>query len=165
MGKLDMYFQFLIEDRSTEVLIHHVMKKFKEKYVGKDIFYDTKSFSGIGHLRTSGNLWERKSGNLLNNLHLYLRAFDRSLSGMSQSAIVVVLDNDTRDYNKFQMELEQVATESVMMLDCIFCIAVKEMEAWLLGDENAIISAYPQAKRKFLKNHCCQHTHPKKELL
>lgn len=32
-----------------------------------------------------------------------------------------------------------------------FCVAVKEMEAWLLGDENAIWEAYPLAKKNTLK--------------
>lgn len=60
-----MYFQFLIEDRSTEILVGHVMEKLKNKYSDKEIYYDIKSFSGIGHLRTTGNLMERKGGNLL----------------------------------------------------------------------------------------------------
>ena len=127
-----MYFQFLIEDMSSEILIRHVMNKIKMKYQDKEIYYDSRSFSGIGHLKNSGNLFERKGGNLLNNLRSYLRGFDRSLRNMDQAAIIVVLDNDKRDF---------------------FCIAVKEMEAWLLGDENAIWSAYPNARRKYLKEY------------
>ena len=49
-----MYFQFLIEDSSTEILIGHVMNKLKSMSVDKEILYDTKSFKGIGHLRTNG---------------------------------------------------------------------------------------------------------------
>lgn len=45
---------------------------------------------------------ERKGGNLLKNLHLYLRGFDRALAGMGENAaIVVVLDNDNRDKTTF----------------------------------------------------------------
>lgn len=88
------------------------MEKLQGKYPDKEISYDTKSFSGIGHLRTSGNLMERKSGNLLNNLYLYLRGFDRSLALMKNAAIIVVLDNDKRDYNVFRQELEQTAKEA-----------------------------------------------------
>ena len=36
-----MYFQFLIEDQSTEILVGHVMGKLKEKYPEKEILYDT----------------------------------------------------------------------------------------------------------------------------
>lgn len=146
-----MYFQFLIEDISTEILIKHVMEKLKKKYANKEIEYDTKSFKGIGHLPTKGNVLERKSGNLLNNLQIYLRGFDRSLANMRHAAIIVVLDNDKRDNEAFQQLLDKIANESVMLTDHVVCIAVKEMEAWLLGDENAIISAYPFAKKKNLK--------------
>ncbi|MGO5071782.1 hypothetical protein [Roseburia faecis] len=148
-----MYFQFLIEDQSTEILVGHVMEKLKEKYPEKEILYDSKPFKGIGHLPTKGNLMERKGGNLLNNLHIYLRGFDKKLAGMEHATIVVVLDNDKRDYNIFQQNLNQVAKDVVMLTDYAFCIAVKEMEAWLLGDEDAIYGAYPEAKKKFLKNY------------
>ena len=148
-----MYFQFLIEDLSTEILIGHVMEKLQKKYPDKVVCYDTKSFNGIGHLRITGNLMERKGGNLLNNLHLYLRGFDRSLSSMKNAAIIVVLDNDKRNPEVFQQELEQVAKEAVMLTDYVFCIAVKEMEAWLFGDENAILNAYPSAKRKYIRSY------------
>lgn len=148
-----MYFQFLIEDASAEILIGHVMGKLQDKYPEKEILFDTKSFTGIGHLRTTGNLMERKGGNLLNNLHIYLRGFDRSLSSMENAAIIVVLDNDQRDVEKFRQDLEQVAKESLMFTDHVFCIAVKEMEAWLLGDEEAIEKAYPMIKKKYLKTY------------
>lgn len=146
-----MHFQFLIEDRSTEILVKHVIDKLKNKYPEKEITFDIKSFSGIGHLRTTGNLMERKSGNLLNNLHMYLRAFDQTLRYMEHAAIVVVLDNDARNQEAFRQELELVAREAVVLTDHVFGIAVKEMEAWLLGDEEAILRAYPLAKRKVLK--------------
>lgn len=146
-----MYFQFLIEDVSTEILVGHIMEKLKKKYPHKEIYADTKSFSGIGHLRNSGNLMERKGGNLLNNLYMYLRAFDRALSSMDHAAIVVVVDNDKRDFEDFRMKLEQIARDAMVLTDYVFCIAIKEMEAWLLGDENAILKAYPLAKRKYIK--------------
>lgn len=148
-----MYFQFLIEDRSTEILIKHVMEKLKYRYSDEDIIYDTKSFKGIGHLRTTGDIMNRKSGNLLNDLSLYLKGFDKSLSCVKNAAIIIVLDNDMRDCESFKIELQQFAQNIVTNTDYVFCIAVKEMEAWLLGDENAILSAYPMAKRKVIKNY------------
>ena len=77
-----MYVQFLIEDKSTEKLVCHVMDKLKARYSDKYIDYDTRSFKGI---------------------------------------------------------------------DYAFCIAVKEMEAWLLGDIEAIEKAYPNAKKTAIK--------------
>ena len=46
-----MYFQFLIEDESTEVLIGHIMEKLIKHYCGREIYYDSKSFHGLGHLK------------------------------------------------------------------------------------------------------------------
>lgn len=148
-----MYFQFLIEDKSTEILINHVMEKIKEKYPDQYIDFNIKSFKGIGHLSAKGSLQERKGSGLLNNLHSYLRGFDRALAQMPLAAIIVVLDNDKRDCTEFQNTLDNIAKECVQLTDCAVCIAVKEMEAWLLGDENAIYSAYPNAKKKHLKSY------------
>ena len=53
----------------------------------------------------------------------------------------------------FKKTLDTVVKESVMCTDCVVCIAVKEMEAWLLGDEEAIVSAYPNAKKKYLRSY------------
>ena len=148
-----MYFQFLIEDKSTEVLVNHVMEKLQQLYPGKYVDFNIKSFKGIGHLSTQGSLQERKGSSLLNNLRLYLRGFDRSLSHMPHASIIVVLDNDKRNCAEFQKTLDKIAAESVMVTDCVVCIAVKEMEAWLFGDEDAITSAYPNAKKKYLKSY------------
>ncbi len=35
----------------------------------------------------------------------------------------------------------------MILTDHVFCVAVKEMEAWLLGDIEAIEKAYPKLKR------------------
>ncbi len=148
-----MYFQFLIEDESTEVLIHHVMEKLKENYREKEIYYDSKSFHGLGHLKRTGGLQERKTGNLLNDLRMYLRAFDRKLSGMKNTSIVVVLDNDMNETKIFREKLEKLAIENMIFTDHVFCIAVKEMEAWLLGDMNAIEAAYPKVRKNAIKNY------------
>lgn len=148
-----MYFQFLIEDESTEVLIGHIMEKLIKHYCGREIYYDSKSFHGLGHLKRTGNLTDRKTGNLLNDLRMYLRAFDRKLSGMKDTAIVVVLDNDMRDTEMFRKELEILAIESMVFTDHVFCIAVKEMEAWLLGDMEAIEAAYPNVRKGAVKNY------------
>ncbi|MCQ4636944.1 DUF4276 family protein [Anaerovorax odorimutans] len=148
-----MYFQFLIEDRSTEILVGHVMEKLQLVYPEQSIYFNTKAFTGIGNLRTKGDLMERKGGNLLDNLYRYLRGFDRCLQEMNGAAIVIILDNDRRDTKEFMQQLERVAQQSIMITDHVFCVAVKEMEAWLLGDENAIMRAYPNAKTKFLSGY------------
>lgn len=37
-----MYFQFLIEDRSTNILVEHVMEKLSKQYIEKNIVWNIK---------------------------------------------------------------------------------------------------------------------------
>ncbi len=63
----------------------------------------------------------------------------------------MVLDNDTRDTEKFRAELNEISVKHRIEVDHVYCIAVEEAEAWLLGDEDALIKAYPAAKMQSLR--------------
>ena len=143
-----MHFQFLIEDQSSAVLMEILMKKIMLS--NPNITYDCKSFKGIGGFTKKNTLKETKSGKLLNDLATYLRGFNKSLQYI-RAAIIVVLDNDDRDIDAFRSELESVAVYNKITIDHVFCIAVEEVEAWLLGDEKALLAAYPLARMQVLK--------------
>lgn len=145
-----MYFQFLIEDQSSAELIEILMKKIADVYPG--ITYSCKSFKGIGGFTKKNTVKETKTGKLLNDLATYLRGFNRSLRYID-AAIIVVLDNDDRNTDVFREELEDVAEKNNIDIDHVFCIAVEEVEAWLLGDEEALLKAYPSAKIQVLKSY------------
>lgn len=148
-----MYFQFLIEDKSTGILVGHIMNKIKQEYLETEVVWDIKSFGGIGHLNKKGTVLEQKTGKLLNDLPMYMRGFDKSLQKMQGAALIVVVDNDRRDTGQFRKELENIAISNAILCDYVFCVAVKEMEAWLLGDTEAIKKAYPDAKMQCLKRY------------
>ncbi len=132
-----MYFQFLTEDKSTEVLVEQIMNKLKDAYPEKELFYDIKSFHGIGHLKMRGNVQQQKTGKLLNDLFPIMRGIGKALLQVEHAAIIVILDNDKNDRTAFQNELNHMAVSNMIFADHEFCIAVKEMEAWLLGDVKA----------------------------
>lgn len=138
-----MYFQFLIEDKSSEILIDILMKKIIKNC--DDVSYRTKSFKGIGGFTSKNIVKDTKKGTLLTDLATYLRAFNQSLSGI-KSAVFVILDNDERDTVEFRRCLEEVSELNNITVDHVYCIAVEEIEAWLLGDKEAILKAYPNAK-------------------
>lgn len=148
-----MHFQFLIEDKSTEILVDHVMEKLAGRYMEKEISWNIKSFKGIGNLCRKGNILERKTGKLLNDLPMYMRAFSKVLQNMKHAALIIVLDNDQRDIQKFRQELEDIAVSNMILCDYVFCVAVKEMEAWLLGDMEAIKEAYPGARIQYIRKY------------
>lgn len=148
-----MYVQFLVEDKSTEILVTHIMEKLKDQNLDREIYYDTKPFKGIGHLPKRGTPLERKTGQLLNDLPMFLRAFDKKLRNMPNAVIMVILDNDNRKPEEFRTQLYEMAQQNMILSDHVFCIAVKEMEAWLLGDMNAIEKAYPHVRKSAGKDY------------
>ena len=138
-----MHFQFLIEDQSSATLIEILMQRIS--LTNGDITFNCKPFKGLGGFTKKNTVKETKSGKLLNDLATYLRGFNKSLQCFP-AVIIVVLDNDTRNTNDFLAELNQVAQQNKINIDHVFCIAVEEVEAWLLGDEAAVLAAYPSAK-------------------
>jgi len=151
-----MYYYFLLEDMSGECLVRQVMEKFSS--VHQDVYYDCKSFKGIGGFTKKNTVKETRDGKLLNDLATYLRGFNKSLQNMD-AAVFVVVDNDERNPLEFRNQLEQLARENLIVINHVFCIAIEEMEAWLLGDENALLNAYPQAKlsakRSYVQDSIC----------
>lgn len=150
-----MHFQFLIEDYSGQVLVEKDMQKLSEE---AKFTYDIKSFKGIGGFKGNCHVKDIKTNKLLTDLPLFLKAFDKSLKGI-EACVIVVLDNDTRDTHQFEQELELQAQKAQISIDHVFCIAVEEMEAWLLGDEKALFSAYPLARdskyREYVQDSIC----------
>ena len=150
-----MHFQFLIEDYSGQVLVEKVMQKLSEE---AKFTYDIKSFKGIGGFKGNCHVKDIKTNKLLTDLPLFLKAFDKSLKGI-EACVIVVLDNDTRDTHQFEQEPELQAQKAQISIDHVFCIAVEEMEAWLLGDEKALFSAYPLARdskyREYVQDSIC----------
>lgn len=144
------YFQFLIEDQSSEKLIIEIMNKVKEE--SPDVEYCCKSFKGIGGFTKKNTVKETKTGKLLNDLATYLKGFNKSLAAINAS-IFVILDNDDNDTELFHKELENVARINSITIDHVFCIAIEEVEAWLLGDRQAILAAYPNAKINVLQSY------------
>lgn len=72
-------------------------------------------------------------GILLNDLPMYLRAFDKVLQAMNEGEIFVVLDNDKRDNEEFQRQLKDIAAENMILSDLVFCIAVKRSRSLAIG--------------------------------
>ena len=145
-----MHFQFLIEDQSGAVLIEKVMSVLVRD--DSQDTYDYKAFRGIGGFTRKNTVKETHSGKLLNDLATYMRGFQRSLQGIAAS-LIIVLDNDNNNPKEFMGRLNKVAVSNGIEMDYVFCLAIEEMEAWLLGDEIAIQKAYPKYKRNVLHDY------------
>ena len=149
-----MYFQFLVEDQSTKILIEQLMEKLQRTITTEDIFYDIKSFHGIGHLRKTGSVKQQKTGMILNDLPQIMRGIGKALQNMdNKAAMIVVLDNYKNDPEELMIRLKKISNENMILTDHEFCVAIKEMEAWLLGDKLAIERAYPNVRKTAWKDY------------
>lgn len=142
-----MHLEFLVEDSSGSRLVSLLL----EKMLGAEGLLHTwriHGYKGIGRipkgLTAKGDPEKRA---LLNQLPRLLSGYGKT-AGID--AVVVVMDSDERNVDEFTRELNQVLEQCNPSPNAFFFLAIEEMEAWLLGDKAAILSAYPRAKKDVL---------------
>lgn len=148
-----MYIQFLIEDISGKILIDAIMKKYIEESPANNVEYNILPYKGIGGFSKGKNVQNIKSQHLLNDLPKRLKAFNAYLLHKEDACLFIILDNDTRNPLEFRKKLENIACRESIKIDHVFCIAIEEMEAWLLGDYKAIQAAYPKMHDRIASKH------------
>jgi hypothetical protein len=147
-----MHFEILVEDASGELLLGALLPRILGKN-GDPHTWRTHAYRGIGRLpkdlRGKTDPWKRI---LLDQLPRILNGYGRSFPG-TDAAVVVVVDLDDRDCVGFKQELLQIQKRCHPGPKVLFRLAIEEMEAWLLGDRNAIVKAFPRAKMHALHSY------------
>ena len=69
------------------------------------------------------------------------------------SAVIVVVDLDDKNCHSFKQDLLRVVRDCDPAPTALFRIAIEEIEAWLLGDTEAVKAAYPRAKGPVLNRY------------
>ncbi|MCY4121857.1 MAG: DUF4276 family protein, partial [Acidobacteria bacterium] len=117
---------------------------------GTDHTWRMHAYKGIG--RIPGDLRRTQDPArrlLLDQLPRLLRGYGRSLQHQA-ACVVVVVDLDDRDCTTFKRDLLGAMAACNPGPRTLFRIAVEESEAWLLGDREAVMTAYPQARKPVL---------------
>ncbi len=155
LAKPNYTIEALVEDRSGGMIIAGLLEKILASFEHAG---STASWSlAIRPHRGGGSLPkdlhkkpERYASNLLGLLPAKLRAYNTLDTGSGADLILIILDSDQNDsrqlFNSIRFAARQIAPHKSVIIG----LAVEELEAWLLGDRDAIVAAYPEANLKIL---------------
>ncbi|MFZ2956986.1 MAG: DUF4276 family protein [Candidatus Ozemobacteraceae bacterium] len=145
-----MHIEILVEDSSGEKLLKLLLPQLVGQH-GQPHTWRLHAYKGVGRipqgLRAMSDPTKRV---LLEQLQKLLRGYART-PGID--AVVVILDTDKRDCTTFLAELKAVADACNSAPKTLFRLAIEEVEAWYLGDHDALFAAYPRAKQEVLKKY------------
>ncbi len=146
-----MHLEVLVEDQSGKALLEVLLPKLLGEQ-GSPHTWRLHPYKGIGKLppkmSAAGDPAKRI---LLDQLQRLLNGFGKT-PGID--AVLVVLDSDRRDSKAFLKELHQLLEKCTTPPALThFRLAIEEMEAWYLGDREALLAAYPHAKKDVLKRY------------
>lgn len=142
-----MHIELLVEDSSGARLIQSLLPRVIGPH-GEPHTWRVVDYKGIGRLpKGLGSTADPAKRALLTQLPRVLGGYGKT-PGID--AVVVVVDSDDRDCKAFLVELQAVLTQCAPAPTTLFRLAIEEMEAWMLGDRPALLTAYPRAKKDIL---------------
>lgn len=144
-----MHIEILVEDSSGMRLLEHLVPRIIGPN-GDRHTYQFHAYRGVGKIPSGFQpTTDARKRILLDQLPKVLRGYSKT-TGID--AVVVVLDADRNDCRSFLAELTALAAK-VGAPDTVFRLAIEEVEAWYLGDREAMRAAYPKAKLDAAKNY------------
>ena len=144
-----MHFEFLVEGQceltALSILMPKILGPYKEPHTWK-----IHKHRGIGKFPVDPSQKPSpRDESLLHNLSSKLRAYGKE--DRKDLVVVVLVDLDDRpNCRVFKQELVHQLDFCKKKPNTLFRIAIEELEAWYLGDRNAIKQAYPNANFKVL---------------
>ncbi|MBU9522426.1 hypothetical protein KTE45_28620, partial [Burkholderia multivorans] len=142
-----MHIEVLVEDSSGARLLEILLPQIIGAH-GAPHTWRVHPYKGIGRIpRGLTSRTDPAKRALLDQLPRLLQGYGKT---PGVDAVAVVVDNDARDSQEFLRELEGLRDQCNPAPTTLFSLAIEEMEAWLLGDQNALFAAFPRAKKDVL---------------
>ena len=147
-----MHFEILVEGQTELTTLSFLMKQIVGEY-GKPHTWFIHKHRGIGKIPLDLTANPKKNDQtLLHNLPSKLRAYGNECK--KDLIVVVLVDLDQRpDPDVYKQELINILGACPLPPNTLFCLAIEEIEAWFLGDHDAILKAYPDAKVQALNGY------------
>lgn len=147
-----MHFEFLVEGQTEltalSILLPKILGDYKRPHTWR-----IHKHRGIGRIPDNPESRPNtRDSTLLHNLPSKLRAYGNEED--PNLVVVVLVDLDDRSSCvTFKKELYNLLNYCPQKPSYLVRIAIEELEAWFLGDPEAIKQAYPQVKQSILKEY------------
>lgn len=136
-----MHFHILVEGDSEVRFLKKVMP-FLHGSKGVTHLWNIHKHQGVGSIPVNLDAAPNKTNNtLLHNLPAKLRAYEKIANPINR--VVVLIDIDSNVKADFLTSLNNVKNTCAPNTDVRFVLACEELEAWYLGDRNALIQYKP----------------------
>lgn len=152
-----MQLEILVEDASGKRMLEHLVPKIigpkRDPHRYRIInIQDLKNrmMSKMPRHRAKSISWDDL---LFETLKVQLRNYGNVFSPNKPLLVIVVVDVDYHDPEEFRTTLLGLLEDCDPVPRALFFLAVEEGEAWLLGDPQAIKSAYPFAADSILRDY------------
>ena len=145
-----MHIEILVEDSSGGRLMGHLLPKILGPFSGPHT-WKIHCYKGIGRIpkKMSGK-GDAAKKTLLENLPKALAGYGKT---PGYDAVFVLLDTDDREIKNFERDLKIMLKACASAPPTAFGLATEEIEAWYLGDREALKIAYPNIKAQILKRY------------
>lgn len=142
-----MRVEILSEDKSGSVVVKRLTERLLQK-MGVEFELYVRPHRGCGSLpKDMDSPPAPLTNSLLGLLPAELRAYNRALTP-DKDVLVVIMDSDDKDPNELRDKLYSVCRLYCPSIRTVVGLCTEEIEAWLLGDFEAIIETFPEADVK-----------------
>ena len=147
-----MLIEILSEDKSGAVVVERLAERITENE-GLDVEVNVHPHRGCGSLPKDMTAKPPKfASSLLDLLPSELRAYNKVYAG-KEIILIIAMDSDDKDPQALRQEIYNVASKFAPDIRSVVGISTEEIEAWILGDKNAIKDAYPDCNTEILDSY------------
>ena len=147
-----MLIEILSEDKSGAVVVQRLTERITENE-GVDVEVNVHPHRGCGSLPKDMTAAPPKfASSLLDLLPAKLRAYNKVYGGQDV-ILIIAMDSDDNDPQELRQMLYSCASKFAPDISSIVGLSTEEIEAWILGDKDAICAAYPDCKTDVLASY------------
>ena len=147
-----MLIEILSEDKSGAVVVERLAERIAEGE-GLDAKVNVHPHRGCGSLPKDMTAKPPKfASSLLDLLPSELRAYNKIYAG-KDIILIIAMDSDDKDPQTLRQEIYSCAAQFAPDIRSVVGLSTEEIEAWILGDMQAVCDAYPECNKEILNSY------------